>query len=154
MQTLEHLNLTSIAGAGRVNLFQQLVAVEAEQKGVLAQAQALDQQITLLGRRLQKLAQKQATLDSLERNVKIAEAVFSSTLAKVELGKADIFVDYPLVQIFVEPSLPEKLTSPKPMFVLGGAFLGSLFSTMGLIILWWRQNMKTRISKIISREPV
>lgn len=153
MQTLEHLNLTSIAGAGRVNLFQDLVVAEAEQKGVTGQAQALDQQITELERRLQKLSQKQATLDSLERNVKIAEAVFSSTLAKVDLGKADIFVDYPLVQILVEPSLPEKPTSPKPMFVYVGAFLGSLFSTTGLVLLWWRQRVKAKIAKMISKEP-
>lgn len=147
-ESLEHLYLA--IGTGRVGLFENLVALDVEHRGIVAQAQALDEQIKLLEKRKKILSQKEATLDGLERNVKIAEAIFSSTLAKVDLSKTDIFVDYPLVQMLVEPTLPEEPSSPRPMFVYAGAFFGSLCATSALIILWWRKNLKDKLSQMMS----
>ncbi|BAY24633.1 hypothetical protein NIES2100_44280 [Calothrix sp. NIES-2100] len=148
-ESLEQLYL--ITGAGRVSLFESLVGLEAEHEGISAQAKGLEEQIKLLEKRQHILSQKEVTLDSLERNVKIAEAVFSSTLAKVDLSKTDIFVDYPLVQMLVEPTLPDKPSSPKPMFVYAGAFFGSICCTSALVILWWRQKLKTKVSQLMSK---
>ncbi|MBD2204673.1 hypothetical protein H6G33_07200 [Calothrix sp. FACHB-1219] len=148
-ESIEQLYLTT--GSGRVSLFESLVGLNAEMEGVAAEAQALDEQIKLLEKRQNILSQKEVTLDSLERNVKIAEAVFSSTLAKVDLSKTDIFVDYPLLQMLVEPTLPDKPSSPRPPFVYAGALFGSICTTSALVILWWRKKLKERVSQMISK---
>lgn len=152
LQTLKRLNLSDTAsGAGRANLFQQLIAVEVERQGVIGQSQVLNQQIHLLEKRLQTLAEKESRLENLQRDVEITQAIFASTVAKLDLGKADIFVDYPLVQFLVKPTLPEAASAPKKSFVLAGAFLGSLLVTTGLILLWWRQRLSHEIARSISK---
>ncbi|MEB3336343.1 MAG: hypothetical protein VKJ46_02705, partial [Leptolyngbyaceae bacterium] len=72
---------------------------------------------------------------------------FASTLAKSDLGKGETFSSYPLLQLLEEPSLPETPTAPKPTIVLIGALFGSIFSTTGLTLLWWRQRIQTYVKR-------
>lgn len=137
--TIKQLNLSNTnADNGRDTLFQELVKVQVDQKGLTAQAQAIDEQINLLENRLKKLAQQESKLDALKRDMQVAEAVFSSTLTKLDIGKSNTFGSYPLIQILTEPSLPSSPTQPKKLYVYLGAAVGSLFSTTGLTLLWLR----------------
>jgi uncharacterized protein involved in exopolysaccharide biosynthesis len=147
--TLMQLGLTS-NGAGRDPLLQNLVTLQAEQRGLQGQVKALDQQIKPLEERLETLAGRQSTLDNLKRDSQIAEAVFASTIAKLDLGQGDIFSAYPLVQIAVEPSLPKEPTAPKKTIILAGAALGSVLVTLGLTLLWIRKPWGKKLSQLIS----
>lgn len=141
-QTLGAIQLTtSDQGSGRASLFRDLVAVQADRQGLVAQAQSLDRQINSLENRLNGLAQGQSTLESLKRDVQTAEAVFASTVAKLDLGKSDIFTAYPLVQMVQEPNLPDKASAPKKSLVLAGATVGSILASAGLVLLWWRKRL-------------
>jgi uncharacterized protein involved in exopolysaccharide biosynthesis len=137
-------------GAGRDPIFQNILSYQADQRGLVAQVKTLDHQIKQLENRLALLAQRQSTLDNLKRTEQIAEAVFASTLAKVDLGMADVFAAYPLVQLAVEPSLPYSPTAPKKEIILAGAAVGSLFTTLGLTLLWIRKPWLKKLSKFIS----
>ena len=136
---LDRLNIKSESGSSRESLLRDLVAVQSEQKGASAQNQALSQQIGELEARLKMLVQKQTKFENLQREVQIAEAVFASTLAKLDLGKSDIFISYPITQLIAEPTLPDEKTSPKPLIVFLGTGVGSLLVTAGLIMLCWRK---------------
>jgi len=136
--------------SGRDSLFQNLVNYQSEASGAASQVGKLDQQISSLEGRLKWMTQRQSTLENLKRNEQIAEAVFASTLAKLDLGQANIFAAFPLIQVAVEPSLPEKATSPKRALVLAGSAFGSILTTTGLWILWIRKPWIKRISKWIS----
>ncbi|MEE3717552.1 hypothetical protein V2H45_12380 [Tumidithrix elongata RA019] len=142
---IEHLVLGDSAGTSRENLFRDLVAFQVERQGAIAQNEALQDQIFQLEERLQSLVQKQVGLDNLQREVQIAEAVFASTLAKINLAKSDIFTAYPLVQVLSKPSLPDKKASPQPTVVFLGTGLGSALITTGLVMLWWRKEIKQKI---------
>jgi uncharacterized protein involved in exopolysaccharide biosynthesis len=96
------------------------------------------------------MSQRQPTLESLRRNEQIAEAVFASTLAKLDLGQADVFAAFPLVQMAVDPSLPERPTTPKKGLLLAGATVGSIFTSVGFWILWIRKPWIHRLSRWIS----
>jgi uncharacterized protein involved in exopolysaccharide biosynthesis len=140
---LDYLQLsTQDSGSGRASLFHDLIAVQAEAQGLTTEVQTLDQQVAQLGSRLNTLAQRQSVLENLQRDEQTAEAVFASTLAKLDLGKSDIFTAYPLVQKLEEPSLAKKPSSPRTTLVLAGALLGSGFSSAGFILLWWRSRSK------------
>lgn len=123
---------------------------QSEASGAASQVGKLDQQISALEGRLRWMSQRHSTLENLKRNEQIAEAVFASTLAKLDLGQANIFAAFPLIQIAVEPSLPEKATSPKKGLVLAGSAFGSIMTTAGLWILWIRKPWIKRVSRWIS----
>ncbi len=141
LENLEQLNLSSSTNpsAGRESLFQELIKVQADQRGLQAQAQGISQQITQLESRLRSLAQQGSTLDALNRDVQVAEAVFSSTLARLDVGRSNTFGSYPLIQMLAEPSFSRIPTSPNKTFILIGAVLGSLLVNSGLVSLWLRK---------------
>lgn len=152
---LENLQLNmNDAGSGRASLFHDLIAVQAEAQGLTSGVYTLEQQVTQLESRLNGLAQRQSVLENLQRDEQTAEAVFASTLAKIDLGKSDIFTAYPLMQKVDEPSLPEEPSSPSTPLILAGAILGTCFSNAGLILLWWRTGRRTIASAVNAAQLV
>jgi len=119
-------------------LFRDLVTTAAQLDGIRAKRTTLEQQLRALRDDLQKQLGAVARLADLERDHKIAEAVFSSALARIDTGKSDLFVSYPLVQTIVEPMLPDTHDTRPRLFTLAGAGFASLCYLMGLILLWFR----------------
>jgi len=148
LTSIGELNLsnTQSSASARTSLSQDLVTAQSQQQGFEAQAKALDIQIAQLEARLKVLAQEETILDAYKRDMQIAETVFSSTLTRLDLSKSNIFASYPQLQILSEPTLPQNPSSPKKLYVLLGAALGSIFCTNGLVLLWLRQR-KTSIPK-------
>jgi uncharacterized protein involved in exopolysaccharide biosynthesis len=140
-QALSTLSLSVGDGGGRASLFRDLITVQAEQQGLAEAVRTLDQQIASLDNRLGDLSYKQSKLESLERDMQTAEAVFASTVAKLDLGKSEIFSAYPLAQLVADPSLPQEASAPRRSLVLAGSLVGSLFCTAGLGLLWWRKRL-------------
>lgn len=146
-QTVQQYNLNQAnSQSARESLFQGLIASQADQQGFSAQAQEIDRQIALLENRLKNLAQNESTLDALKRDVQIAEAVFSSTLTKLDISRSNAFGSYPLIQMLAEPSLAETPNSPKPELILLGTASSSVFINIGLLLLCLRKP-RTKISK-------
>ncbi|AFZ01807.1 GumC family protein [Calothrix sp. PCC 6303] len=150
--TIFKLNRLALAlnGSSRDALFQSLVSYNSEAQGLKAQAKALDVEINQLEKRLDTLSQRESSLDNLKRDAQIAEATFASTLTKLDLGQGDIFSAYPLIQMAVEPSLPTEPTTPKKGLVLAGAAMGSVFSTLGMCLIWIRKPWIDKLSKWLS----
>ena len=142
---VERLNLSNTnSTTGRVKMFDDLVTSQADQRAIQAQAQTMDQQIVQLEDRLKGLAQEEATLDALKRDVQVGEAIFSSTATRLDIGKANNFGSYPLIQMLAAPSLVKSPSSPKKELVLLGATFGSLLIDAGLALLWLRYS-KTKL---------
>lgn len=153
---LERLNLDNSNGSGiqRGELFKQLITLQAEQRGLVGQVQGLSQQLTELETKLRTLTKKESVYDNLLRDLQIAEAIFASTVTKLDLIKGDPFASYPLTQVIEGPSLPKEPSAPKPKLVLAGTFLGSILVTTGLTLIWWREPLskstKTILKKIMA----
>jgi uncharacterized protein involved in exopolysaccharide biosynthesis len=128
-------------GGGRSSLFRDLISVQVEQQGFSEAVNTLDQQIGALDYRLTDLSQKQSKLENLEREMQTAEAVFASTVAKLDLGKSEIFSAYPLTQLVAEPSLPQEASAPRRSLIFLGSLMGSMFCSAGLGLLWWRNRL-------------
>lgn len=151
LPAISKLSLSTVAStSGRDSLLQNLVNVQADQRALEGQASALETQIKSLEKRLRGIAKPLSTLESLLRNEQIAQAVFASTLAQLDLGQGDLFSAYPLIQMAVEPTLPTEPSAPKASIVLGGALIGSLFLSLGFLLLWipkpWIKKPSTWIS--------
>lgn len=144
-QNLSRLNVGSdFEKSSREGLFEETLLAHIQSEGLSAQSQELSEQVTGLEDKLRTLAQFSSTLESLQRDVTIAEAIFSSTVARLDLGRSDAFGSYPHIQLLTDPSLPQAKSSSGRIFVYIGAILGSIFTTTGVILLWrqsllWRQ---------------
>lgn len=138
INTLFRLALNNTS-SGRDSLFQALVTDQSTATGAAAQVSRLDQQIRSLEARLRWMSQRQSTLENLKLDEQIAEAVLSSTLAKLDLGQADLFAAYPLVQIATEPSTADHPSFPNKGLIISGSALSSIFTTLGLWALWIRK---------------
>ena len=151
--TLELLILDNSNGSGekRANLFIQLVNLKAEQVGLAGKMTNLTKQMKDLNAELAILTQKEAVLDTLERDLQIAQAVFASTLTKLDLSKGDRFASFPMMQIIEEPTLPTEPSAPKPKLVMAGTVVGCLLITTGLTILWWREPLVKISRKVIQK---
>jgi uncharacterized protein involved in exopolysaccharide biosynthesis len=136
--TLNRMQLKS-DGGNQANLFADLVTTESEVSASAGQAQELAKQIQSLESQQRGLIPRVSTLEGLQRDLQVAEALFSATLGKLDVGKTDVFASYPLVQILLEPGVPDMPSSPKKSFVFLGAGLGSLLVTIGLTLGWMRK---------------
>jgi uncharacterized protein involved in exopolysaccharide biosynthesis len=123
----------------REDLFKQIINHNLEQQALAARVQELDRQLYQLEQRLNVLAQRNSTLDALNRDMQIAEAIFSSKLAGLDASSIPIFNSYPPIQMVADPTLPEKGVVPrqKPYFVF--ATIASLLTTAGLLLLYLRK---------------
>lgn len=144
-QDISRLNVGSdFEKSSREGLFEETVLAHIQSQGLSAQSEELSDQVGGLEDKLRTLAQYSSTLDSLQRDVTIAEAIFSSTIARLDLGRSDAFGSYPHIQLLTDPSIPKARNSSGRIFVYVGAILGSIFTTAGVILLWrqsllWRQ---------------
>ncbi|AGY60241.1 GumC family protein [Gloeobacter kilaueensis] len=137
---LQQLSLMSSAAGGgsRENLFRELVATQAQSRGLAGQAEELTRQIAKLETKLRMRTAQQTGLEGLQRNLQLAETVFTSTLAKLDVGKSDIYASYPLAQQLIAPQLPEEPSFPSPLYTLLGALVGSFLVSAGIFAHWLR----------------
>ena len=135
---LAPVGLDPRVAASRGDLFQQAVTSRADQSGLQSQTQELSNQIAGLENRLRKLTQDRFTVDRLQRNLQVSEAIFASNVGRLNLDEGDIYSVYPPIQLAAEPTLPEKddYISPSPPIAIAGALAGSFLVTTGLLLLW------------------
>lgn len=141
MSLINRLNFSNDVSSGskRAILSEQLVTTSVEKQGMEAQIYALNSQISQLEQRLQKLSQQKSVMEDFKRDVQVAEAVFSSTIAQLDLARTSVSASYPQIQLIATPSLPTKASGVRKPLVLLGATLGSLLFTAGIVGLYKRK---------------
>jgi DNA-binding NarL/FixJ family response regulator/uncharacterized protein involved in exopolysaccharide biosynthesis len=147
--TLKQINVSNgiSSETQRGGMFQQIITLRGREEGLKGQARALDQQIQQLEGMMTGLSNKKSILVNLERDVQIAEAIFTSTLGKLDLTNSSTSNAYPQVTVRSKPNLPKLPSSPKVVPVLLGTFLASVLLSMGLAALWWRDLRWLRLRK-------
>ena len=89
--------------------------------------------------RRKKLGIVAAQLDDLQRDHQIANAVFSSAVARIDATTSDIYASYPLLQILDPPTLPDKPSSPRLLIAAAAAAGGSALSILAWMFAWLHQ---------------
>lgn len=133
--------------AGRSNLMQGMAVAESQRSGINASLSEIRSDIRKLSANRSDLVTSASQLADLIRDHRVAEAVFSSALARLDTNKQDPFASYPLVQVLEAPSLPNSPSSPSKMLAIAGAIAATLFLIIGLTLLWLRQRIIRKIFK-------
>lgn len=125
----------------RGELFRESVVNQADRESLISQNQTLASEINQMEARLGQLSQEKFVVDRLRQNLQLAEAIFTSTLARLDLNEEDIYSLYPPIQLVTEPSLPNEgdRVSPSAKTILLGALAGSFIITLGLLLYWYEK---------------
>jgi uncharacterized protein involved in exopolysaccharide biosynthesis len=134
---------------GRSNLFEGLINNKVEYDGARASLTEIRSDLARQQRQSGKLVTHASQLADLTRDHRIAEAVFSTALARVDTNKQDPFASYPLVQTLEEPSLPRKPASPSLVLALAGALGATFLLFVGFMLTWFRQPI---LSKLLPKD--
>ncbi|WP_176084629.1 hypothetical protein [Martelella sp. HB161492] len=134
----------ALADGPRAALLSSLVTLSAEARGLSAEISTKQQSLARGAARVRSLSDAAAKLDALQREYKVAEAVFASALARINTAKSDIFASYPMVQVVSSPSIEYKPTSPNIKIAIAGGVAGSAFALFSLLLAWIRQPLLGR----------
>lgn len=132
----------------RAGLMAQLVTLTAEKQGLEGQLESMRTQLSSGQDTIERLVDVAAKLDGLNRDFKIAEAVFASALARISTSKADIFASYPMVQEIEAPMVPMKKSSPNKKVAIGAAAGSTLVLMVAVLLGWIRRPI---IDKLLKR---
>lgn len=119
----------------RRDLLKNIANNRAEVQQLIAENKELEAQIIQLEDSLKTSSTNQFEADSLRRDLQVAEAIFTATLNKLDLGQENIYSIYPSIQLITEPTRPEKPRTPSLSFALWSGISGSFLVTTGLVIL-------------------
>jgi len=134
-------------GSSEPEFYRRLIELHAEQRGMDAEIASLEQSIVEQEGLLERSTTDASNLEDLRRRHQVATAVFTTALAKADIGKSDRFSSYPLVQLLAEPTLPDRPDTLGRNLALLGAALASLFSLLGLLLLWIRKPFFQKVLK-------
>ncbi len=132
------------SGGSRDTLFRDLVTTQVDQKGIQTQVATLDQQMIGLEDRLQKLVQRQSSLDVLRRDVQISEAVLTSKLTQLDVNRGNLYESYPLIQKLAEPDRPKKQKFSNTVILLVTSTISSVLLSSGILVFYYRKYRKSQ----------
>lgn len=130
---------------GRSNLMQSMSLSDAQAAGAGAALDSIRGDLARAQAQSPRLIAQASELADLQRDHRVAEAVFSSALARLDTNKLDPFASYPLVQTLAAPSLPKGPSSPSLVIALAGAIAASLLALLSFGLLWLRQPILDRL---------
>ncbi len=131
----------------RADLLQGLVRRSAELEGINRQIAELEAALPRAQAEVERRSSQAAQLENLQKKQLVAEAVYSSAVARVDTNRSDIYASYPLVQVLAAPTLPERPANPRLLFAFIGAFLGMCLATGAWFMAWLHQLFVLRRSK-------
>jgi uncharacterized protein involved in exopolysaccharide biosynthesis len=123
----------------REELLKQLISGEALERGKHQEAEAIEKEIQAKELRIKAMSIDAAHLEDLKKDHLVAEAVFSSALARLDTNRADLYASYPIVQVLSPPDLPEKPSQPRLLYALAAGVVGSLLAISAWTLAWLRQ---------------
>ncbi len=139
--------LFRLGSSGDRKLYSDLIEMHSREQGMARQIETLKQRIIEQQKMHESSTREASQLEDLKHKLQVATAVFTTALARIDLGKSDRFSTYPMVQMFSAPELPEKPDTLPRKLALAGAVLGSLFVLFGLLVLWIRKPFLQKILK-------
>jgi uncharacterized protein involved in exopolysaccharide biosynthesis len=134
-------------GPSDPELYIPYIELHAERHGLDGRITSIVHSIAAQQQLLEQSTTDASNLEDLKRRHQVATAVFTTALAKLDIGKSDRFSSYPLVQLLARPTRPAGADTLGRNLALLGATTGSLFSLLGLYLLWIRKPYFQRLLK-------
>lgn len=137
IEQLDEAHLHGLLSISNIETIKQVNTLLARRSGLIAQAHALSQSRDRYLSRIKTHTQGAATLADRQRVHQIAEAIFSSALAKLDTSRLDLYATYPLTQLLTQPgaTIKRDRLQAKLMIVASVLIYGMLALALTLIQL-------------------
>ena len=123
----------------REDLFKTLIIAQSELEGKRSELKELQDDFITKQKRVKEMSGMAAQLEDLKKDHLVAEAVFTSAVARLDTNKADLYASYPIVQLLAKPDLPRSITQPRLGLAIAGAIGGSSLGICAWTLAWLRQ---------------
>lgn len=135
LDNVETPQLYGLLSVSNIESIKKVNALLAKQSALMAQSEALQNSRNRYLTRVKSHIQVAATLADLQRVHQIAEAIFSSALAKLDTSRLDIYATYPLTQLLTQPGATIKRDRLQTKLVIVASILiyGMLALALSLI---------------------
>lgn len=135
LEQISNSHLYGLLATSNIESIKHVNTLLAKQSGLIAQSQALVESREHYLTRVKSHTQGAATLADLQRVHQIAEAIFSSALAKLDTSRLDIYATYPLTQLLTQPgaTIKRDRLQAKLMIVASVLIYGMLSLALALI---------------------
>jgi len=131
----------------QAELLQQMVRNEALIDGKSKEIETLTIEQDRLEDEIKRLSSAAAKLEDLKKDHILAEAVYSSALARVDTSKSDIYGAYPILQVLAQPNIPEGHEQPRRLYALAGGMAGTVFFLIAWGLAWLQHQQMTKRRK-------
>ncbi len=138
----------------RSALMSQLVGLSTDQRGLEGQLQTMKAELEIGRKKIESLIDTASTLDRLNSEHKVAEAVFSSALARISTTKTDIFASYPMAQVSEAAIMPLTPSSPNKKIAFGAATGSSVLLLLVLLMAWVRRPLIDKLLNLAHKPNV
>ena len=140
--------LSDDMGVALQSINQQQASIE----GAKAKIAMLTEHHARYAERIKSHTREAAHLGDLRRNHQIAEAIFSSALAKLDTSRLDIYATYPLTQLLTNPGSTIKRDRMQAKLIIVALFLAFGLLSCAIILTEIRKQMSTAHTQPQSNE--
>ena len=141
LDQIESERLYGLASSNNTSNIELLNTLMAKKSGLIAKCKALTRSRKAYLNRVKSHAQDAATLADLQRVHQIAEAIFSSALAKLDTSRLDIYATYPLTQLLTQPGATIKRDRLKSKLMIVASIIIYGMLSIALILIEVRKNV-------------
>jgi uncharacterized protein involved in exopolysaccharide biosynthesis len=131
----------------RTDLLLQMISLDTESKGLKGQIAEMDLQLHNAQEYIDALDPIVSEMETLNRDYKLAEAVFTSTLGRISTAKSDIFASYPMAQVTADAIIPLFPSSPNKAIAFGGAVGATTLIFFAFFLGWIRRPLIDKLLK-------
>lgn len=128
-------------------LYKDVVTFEAEREALGREITSSEQLLAEMRGRIAVAGTDLDRIEELERNHQMAATILVSATSNLDLGRSNIYATYPLTQVLVEPTLPDRPKKLLLVLALLGGIFGSGFLILSLIIVKYRDRWRRLILK-------
>lgn len=120
----------------QAELLQVMVRNEAALQGKRKEIDTVTAEKNRLEIEVARLSEAAAKLEDLQKEHLLAEAVYSSAVARVDTSKSELYGAYPIIQVLAPPTLPDSPEQPKLTYALAAGVIGTVFSALTWGLSW------------------
>jgi len=128
-------------------LYKDVVILEAERESLTREIDSSELLLVEMSDRIAVAGTDLDRIEELERNHQMAATILVSATSNLDLGRSNIYATYPLTQVLVEPTLPDRPKKLLLLLALVGGILGSGFLLLSIIIVKYRDRWRRLILK-------
>ena len=131
----------------QADLFKRLVGNESLLEGRRAEVATTSREVAELDSQHARLGRVANELEDLKKTQLVAEAVFTTAMARIATSRSDIFGSYPLIQTLSSPTIPDAPGGTQGLYTIAGGVLGTLLLALAWFLAWLRTGSVQRTLK-------